>query len=223
MCVCVFLSISVILSHGNSTTAQGEKLYNMITHAYVPQECVAKILSVDDTGQKLYEDYVSERIIGEVSLWAPVRKENNKMFMSGNKKETIKIRDKTVDLKETKDLYGRLLVLVRSNRQIDQKHAISNYKFTVTTRALFAASGAVLSCTNKSKLIHLLESLPTADTSEQDSPRAARGVLHAENLETTSTECVHLSHKIAPVDGMVVIQKLTKKPTTVVTVKVFRE
>lgn len=121
---------STILSHGNPITAPGEKLNNMITHAYVPLECVPKILSVDDTGQKLYEDYVSEIINGEVSLWAPVRKDNNKMLMSGNKKATIIICDKTVDLKETKDLYGRLLVLVRSNRQIDQKHVISNYDYS---------------------------------------------------------------------------------------------
>ena len=46
------------------------------------------------------------------------------MFKSGNKKTTIKLRDKTVDLKETKDLYGRLMVLARSNRDINQKEAI---------------------------------------------------------------------------------------------------
>jgi len=129
---------AVILSHGNPVTAEGDKLYNMITHAYVAQEYVPQILNINDTGQKLYEDYVSERINGEISLWAPVKKENNKMFMSGNKKSTVKIRDKTVDLKETKDLYGRLLVLARSNRQIDQKQAVGNYEFTQTPRALFA-------------------------------------------------------------------------------------
>lgn len=52
-----------ILSHGNPVTAEGDKLYNMITHEYVPQ-----ILNVNDNGQKLYEDYVSERINGEISL-----------------------------------------------------------------------------------------------------------------------------------------------------------
>jgi len=29
---------------------------------------VPQILNIDDTGQKLYEDYVSERINGDVSL-----------------------------------------------------------------------------------------------------------------------------------------------------------
>ena len=72
-----------------------------------------QILNIDDTGQKLYEDYMSERINGDVSLWAPVKQEKNLMYMSGNKKHTVKVRDKTVDLKEIKDLYGRLMVLAR--------------------------------------------------------------------------------------------------------------
>lgn len=54
-----------------------------------------QILNIDDTGQKLYEDYVSERINGDVSLWAPVKKEKNLMYMSGNKKHTVNVRDKT--------------------------------------------------------------------------------------------------------------------------------
>ena len=59
-----------------------------------------------------------------VSLWAPVKKQNNKMYMSGNKTHKVKIRDRIVDLKETKDLYRRLMVLARSNRNIDQKQAV---------------------------------------------------------------------------------------------------
>jgi len=62
-------------------------------HAYVPQESVLQILNVDESGQKLYEEYVAERINGEVSLWAPVKKQNNSMFLSGNKKQTVKVRD----------------------------------------------------------------------------------------------------------------------------------
>ena len=41
------------------------------------------------------------------------------MLMSANKKTTVKLRDKTVDLKETKDLYGRLMILARSTRDIN--------------------------------------------------------------------------------------------------------
>ena len=44
-----------------------------------------------------YEDYVSEIINGSVSLWDPVKKEKNMMYMSGNKNSAVKIRDKIVD------------------------------------------------------------------------------------------------------------------------------
>jgi len=82
------------------------------------------------------------------------------MYMSGgSKKLTLKIRDHTIDMKETKNLYGRLMVLTRSNRDIDQKNAIGNYEFTLTLRALFAPDGSMLMCTDISKLIHDLEKL----------------------------------------------------------------
>ena len=43
--------------------------------------------------RKLYEGYVAELINGDVSLWAAVKKQNNTMFLSGNKTQTVKIRD----------------------------------------------------------------------------------------------------------------------------------
>ena len=46
----------------------------------------------------MYEDYVTERINGNISLWDKVTTVGNKMFMSGNKTTTIKRRDKKVDL-----------------------------------------------------------------------------------------------------------------------------
>src|SRR6218665_3813987 len=65
---------AAILKHRNPFAVEGDKLHNVITHAYIPDEYVQVILNADATGQKLYEDYVSERINGDVSLWAPVRR-----------------------------------------------------------------------------------------------------------------------------------------------------
>jgi hypothetical protein len=67
---------------------------------------------------------MSEGINGDVSLWASVKKQNNKMYMSGSKKQTVKIRDQIVDLKETNKSVGQLMVLTRSNRVIDQTNAV---------------------------------------------------------------------------------------------------
>ena len=116
----------------------------MITHAYVPDEFVEQILNANDTGQKMYEDYLTERINGNISLWAKVKTVSNKMFMSGNKTTTIKLRDKTIDLKETKYLYGRLMILAKLTRDIDQKGAIGNHEFTLTPRSLFSPVGSML-------------------------------------------------------------------------------
>ena len=105
-----------IASHCNPFCVEGSSIHNLITHAYIPDEYVPQILNIDNTGQQLYEDYVSERINGNVSLWAPVKKEKNLMYISGNKSSAIKVRDNSVELKETKDLFGRLMALVRSKR-----------------------------------------------------------------------------------------------------------
>jgi hypothetical protein len=92
---------------------------------HTPQEeYVQQILNMDNTSQKLYKEYVSERINGDASLWHPANKEKNMMYISGNKNYTVKVQDKTVALKETKDLYFRLMALACSNRDIDQKQAI---------------------------------------------------------------------------------------------------
>ena len=79
--------------------------------------------------------------------------------MSGNKTTTIKLRDKTVDLKEPKDLCGRLMILAKSTGDIDQKGAIGNSEFTITPRSLFPPDRSMLQCTDKSKAIRLLEML----------------------------------------------------------------
>ena len=106
------------------------------------------------------------------------------------------------------------------NRDINQKEAIGNYEFTLTPRALFAPDGTVLPCHDKSKLIHLLDKLAREHVPDQD-PQQTQGenATGQEAMDTDSTSTDPPSRKIALVDGMVLVQKLSKKPETVVTVK----
>lgn len=134
------------------------------------------------------------------------------MYMSGNKKYSVKVRDKFVDLKETKDLYGRLMVLARSNRDVDLKQAVGTYEFTVTPRAFFAPNGEALACSDKSKLIHALEKLAMPELTEASEQLE-------EDPKETDSDFDNIIGKIAVVDGMVLLQKLTKKHASVVTVK----
>ena len=133
--------------------------------------------------------------------------------MSANKKPTVKLWVKTVDLKETKNVYGRLMVLARSSKGTNQKEATRNHKFTLTPRALFASDVAILPCLDKSKLIHLLNKLATAETSQVDQQPE-------DGMDTTLDAW---SRKIAHEDGMVLLQMMAKKPATIVAVKDLSE
>ena len=44
---------AAILDHGNPFDAEGDQLYNFMTHAHVPQNSVPQILNIDDVGQIL--------------------------------------------------------------------------------------------------------------------------------------------------------------------------
>src|SRR6218665_3420995 len=134
--------------------------------------------------------------------------------MSANKHTTIKLRDNTVNLKETKDLYGRLMFLARSSNDINQKEAIGNHEFTLTPTALFAQDGTILRCMNKSMFIHLLNKLATMQPLPQEDKLLEDGVDTTQDVP---------SRKIALVDGMVLLQQMTKRPATIVTVKDLSE
>ena len=86
--------------------------------ACVSEKYVSQIPSIDDIGQKLYEDYVKDSINGGVFVWTPVKKEKNLMHMSG---QLSRFEIRLLSLKKTtKNLY---VVLARSSRDIDQVHA----------------------------------------------------------------------------------------------------
>ena len=132
-----------IVRYSNPFAVEGNSIHNFITHACIPDDFVEQILKINTTGQALYEKYVTERINGNVSIWNPVKKEKNLMYMAGNKTLKFKIRDKNFELKESKDLFSRLLILSQSSREIDQKQAISTYEFTMTRRYLFTPDGEI--------------------------------------------------------------------------------
>lgn len=91
------------------------------------------------------------------------------------------------------------MVLAKSNRDIDQKDAIGNYDFTLTPRALFSPKGSFLTCSDKSKLIHVLRKLISEQTGKNSS---------LPDLEAVEGEDAFYGKKFAAVEGM--IQKLLK-------------
>jgi len=95
----------------------------------------------------------------------------------------------------------------------------------VTPRVLFAPDGSLLSCIDKSALINALDKFANETLSLPKDELSSRSVTSVATIDPANegSTHVHPMKKLAVVDGMLVVQKMTKKPATVVTVKDLSE
>ena len=83
-----------------------------------------------------------------------------KMWKSARKAVKHMLAKQVVELKEDRSLFALMLIVARSQPEIDLKEAIGQHEFTSLPRALFKVTGELLPCTDKSKLMTILEQLP---------------------------------------------------------------
>lgn len=110
-----------------------------------------------------------------------------------------KLADKVVELKDDRSLFARMLIVARSRPEINSKDAIGQYEFTALPRALFAMDGTLLPCTDKSKVMGILEDLPKKSTGTGQQPEDV-------NPERTTPP----PKKVTVIDGMAVVQAMGK-------------
>ena len=86
--------------------------------------------------------------------------------------KTVKVSlpTKEMELKQTRSLFARLLIIARTREGLDLQDLIGRYEFSCVPRSVFALDRSLLPCTDKSKLMTILESLGTDETerSEED-------------------------------------------------------
>ena len=71
-----------------------------------------------------------------------------------------KLVDHVVELKDDRSLFARMLIVARSRLEINLKVSVGQHEFTFLPRALFTVSSELIPCTDKSKLMAVLEALP---------------------------------------------------------------
>ena len=71
------------------------------------------------------------------------------------------------EAKSTNSFLARLLLIAKSNCDIDLEDVISNYEFSVTNSVIMQPDGTVIPCTNKSELLHILEDLPSQNSNQE--------------------------------------------------------
>jgi len=137
-------------------------LTNIITRVVMPAEVQKDVCNQHDIGQQKYRKFVEERIsTNEVSIWARMQKVQLKTRKCARKSVKHKLADNVVELKDDRSLFARMLIVARLRSEINLKNSVGDHEFTSVPRALFSVTGKLLPCTDKSKLMHILEEQPT--------------------------------------------------------------
>ena len=117
-------------------------------------------------------------------------------FASASKKIKVCHKDRLIVMKTDFSLISRLLIASRRRPDVDVKFNISTYEFSALPKSLFGPDGRMLHCTNKSKLLSILESLPGTSIQQADEG----------NSSSVTNESPDLSgKKAAIIDGMALL------------------
>ena len=142
---------------------------------------------------QVFDELVESRLkTRSTNFWDPMKKLSLKTWKSSLKETKLKVGDKTVELKEDRGLFARMLISANSRPEISLEDTIGTYELSVVPRALFAADGSMHHCSEKSTLVAILEKKADMTTTNACT----------ENIEKTD--------RVAIVDAMVIVQSLDK-------------
>ena len=113
-------------------------------------------------GEVLYNNFVDERLFGEVSIWEPLKKRKITTFKIHVKSCNIKTKEGVVNIKEERKLMSRFIVASRTRQDIDLPHYFGEYEFSVVPRSLFNRYGVLIPSKDKSSVFHLIKDLSPA-------------------------------------------------------------
>ena len=117
------------------------------------------------------------------------------------KSTKVKIGDQTMELREDRGLFARMLIVANSRPVMSLEASIGKYELSVVPRALFSADGLMNHCSDKSQIMTILE---------KQSEQPVLAMYTADPASETD--------RIAVVDAMVIVQSMDK-PKSIKTCK----
>ena len=153
-----------------------------------------------------------------------MKKRKLQTWKTVGKKIKIVGTTQTVELREDRNLFARILLVCKSRPQIDIKEAVGTYEFTVVPRSMFAVDGSMMHCSLKSALMHILEKLHahvaelTTHVPIVPNQELTTHVHIVPNQELTTHVSIvpneelttQVSMKVSIIDGMAEVQSLDK-------------
>lgn len=188
-----------VIDESNPFASTEDHLMNFITKAIMPNTVAVDILNCVNIGEAEYRKFVSERIEGQKNLWDKMTKLKLQTWKDASKATKVKLPTKEIELKESRSLFARLLISARARPEIDLEEVIGNYEFSCVPRSLCSADGSLLQCSDKSKLLPLLEALPKTDVVSGDE---AGG-----NIPVPETTADKGASKAIIIDAMAMVQE----------------
>ena len=194
------LSLSTTLQgFTNPFEYEGDDIINIVTKAVVPENVQNDLAKIEKVGSETLEEFLESRLKTQrINVWDPMKKVSLKTWKTTLKETKLKVGDKTVELKEDRGLFARMLIVANSRPDISLETTIGTYELSIVPRSLFAADGLMNHCSDKSQLMAILEK------------QANQPVLTSELTSETD--------RVAVVDAMVIVQCLDK-PKTIKTCK----
>ena len=110
-------------------------VFKVISKAVLSPLFATEVINHTSIGHAAYQNFISNRFQGNISVWSPMQKRNLKSFKGNNKMIKKNVDNKVVPL------------------------SFGNFEFSVVPEALFFNDGQPLNCTGKSTILHHIEEL----------------------------------------------------------------
>ena len=162
---------------GNSYIV-GKPLKNVISSMVIPDTAKLNILQRDQKGQSKHKTFAGERILAgsATSIWDPMNK--------------LKLKTHSTWMAKQKTRAARFLVIQQSRPELVPKlpYTIGDYEMSVVPRSVFANDGSLLIPTDKSIVVHAVESLGDfVDVPAENSDEILTELSEANNSRSEST------------------------------------
>ena len=151
--------LDTMASFSVTFAAENDSVYNVVSKAVLPETVANDLLHHQRIGFDLYNEFISDRIQGSLSIWSPMKKYGLKTFKTQMKAVKSKVAGKLFEMKEEKNLMARFLLAARKRPELELEQCIGEYEFSVVPRSLFSADGQPLPCIDKAKLMHHIEEM----------------------------------------------------------------
>ena len=138
-------NVDKLLSHFKSielSFESSEHMYNIGSNAVLSESIALDIANQQSIGKKMYENFKSERIYGEKSIWDAMKKCKLQTFKSLVVMIKTKIERKLIELKEDKQLLQCVLTILQKRPEINLPKLIGKNEFSNIPRSMFSIETA---------------------------------------------------------------------------------